>query len=484
VSDWPAGQYDPAVSLAPPAPVTQNGFARIAQDLRGELAGMRDGGFPPGPTSFSLGRTYRFAREPLPILLDAYERFGPVFSIRVFHGRVVFALGPEANHYITVSHAENFNWRESSFGDLIPLLGDGLLTIDAPHHKRARRIMQPAFHHQRVAESIDTMLAEGERAIGALRPGATIDVYGWARELTLRIAMRALFGLDPDDGGHGAQAARAWERALSFYGIDYPRRIPRGPFSPWQRMQRAKRELDAIIYAEIRRRRAEPAGSAGVLGQLLDARDEDGDALSDEEVRDQVMTLMFAGHDTSTATLSFMLHELAGHPDERELVVNELNEVLGEERPSAEQLMGGALPRLEMVLDETLRLYPPAWIGPRRAVAAFELCGRHVPAGAYVNYCSWASHRLPDVFPEPHEFRPERFARERKAALPKGAYVPFGGGSRTCIGMRFGQLENKALATLLLRRRRLERAGDEPLRIRQMPTLGARGGLPMTVAAR
>jgi cytochrome P450 len=101
-----------------------------------------------------------------------------------------------------------------------------------------------------------------------------------------------------------------------------------------------------------------------------------------------------------------------------------------------------------------------------------------------VNYCSWASHRLPDVFPDPHEFRPERFTAERKAALPKGAYVPFGGGSRTCIGMRFGQLEIKALATLLLRRHRLDRASGEPLRIRQMPTLGARGGLPMTVAAR
>jgi cytochrome P450 len=296
--------------------------------------------------------------------------------------------------------------------------------------------------------------------------------------------MRALFGLDPDDGGHGAQAARAWERALSFYGIDYPRRIPRGPFSQWQRMQRARRELDAIIYAEIRRRRGEPAGSAGVLGQLLDARDEDGEALSDEEIRDQVMTLMFAGHDTSTATLSFMLHELAAHPEERELVVRELDDVLGDRRPSAEQLMGGALPRLEMALDETLRLYPPAWIGPRRAVAAFELCGRHVPAGAYVNYCSWASHRLPDVFPDPHEFRPERFTAERKAALPKGAYVPFGAGSRTCIGMRFGQLEVKAIATALLQRFDFSLEPGYRLRTRQMPTIGPRDGLPLIVRRR
>jgi cytochrome P450 len=142
------------------------------------------------------------------------------------------------------------------------------------------------------------------------------------------------------------------------------------------------------------------------------------------------------------------------------------------------------MPRLEMVLDEVLRLYPPAWIGPRRAVEAFDLAGVHVPAGAPVNYSSWASHRLPDVWADPEAFLPERFAPEAKAALPKGAYVPFGGGSRTCIGMRFGEMEIRAIATMVLQRFRLELVPGNTMTIRQMPTLSPRHGLPVTVRAR
>ena len=137
-----------------------------------------------------------------------------------------------------------------------------------------------------------------------------------------------------------------------------------------------------------------------------------------------------------------------------------------------------------MVLDETLRKYPPAWIGPRRSVEHFEFAGHTVPGGAYVNYCSWASHRLPDVLPEPERFAPSASPPEARATLPKGAYVPFGGGSRTCIGMRFGQLEIRTIATLILRRFDVALPEDFRLRIRQMPTIGPKDGLPMTVRPR
>jgi cytochrome P450 len=142
------------------------------------------------------------------------------------------------------------------------------------------------------------------------------------------------------------------------------------------------------------------------------------------------------------------------------------------------------MPYLDMVLDEVLRLYPPAWIGPRRAVRDFEFGGHRVARGAYVNYCSWASHRLPEVFPEPEAFIPERFTRERKAALPRGAYVPFGGGSRICIGKRFGQTEVKLVATKLLQRLRMEALPGRTVTIRQMPTLSPRGGLLMRARPR
>jgi cytochrome P450 len=472
--------YAANVPAVLPAAPTHNPLKRLVGDLRRQATTR---GHPPGPTSPSVARTLQMSSDPLPILLDAYERFGPVFTVRILHLPEIFVLGPEANHYVTVSHAANFLWRDGGFGELEPLLGDGLLTIDGPYHRRTRKMMLPAFHRDRIAEATVLMVDEIERALDAWRPGEVIDLYTWARGLAMRIAMLALLGLDPDHGGAGARAARAFERALSFYGTDFHLRLLRGPGSPWQRMLRARRELDSIVYAEIGRRRRSGEERRDMLGMLLEATDEDGTPLSDREVRDQAITLLFAGHDTTTSTISFLVHELMRNPVERERLETELGEVLGDRAPTAADLSGG-LPRLEMVLDETLRLYPPAWIGPRRAVEAFELCGARVPAGASVNYSSWASHRLPDVWEEPEAFRPDRFAPEAKAALPKGAYVPFGGGSRTCIGMRFGQMEVKAMAALITRRWRLQRVGGPGLSIRQMPTLSPEHGLEVRVLPR
>ncbi|HEY4780022.1 MAG TPA: cytochrome P450, partial [Solirubrobacterales bacterium] len=422
--------------------------------------------------------------DPLPLLLGAYEEHGPIFSMRLLHSRVVFMLGPEANHFVTVGHPENFHWRESSFGDLIPLLGDGLLTVDDDYHDRARAIMMPAFHREQIVASVTAMAAEAERAIAALPVGGIVDVYDWMRNLAMRIAMRALLGLDPDEAGRGGTAAEHFERALGYYGIDFQWRLVRGPGSPWSKMIASRRVLDEIVFGEIARRRADPDPSRqDILSLLVGARGEDGEAFTDREVRDQVMTLMFAGHDTSTSTVTFMLHELARHPDVVAKLHEEQDRVLGREAPNAEQLER-EMPYLEMVLDEVLRLYPPAWIGPRRAVREFEFGGYTVPRDAYVNYCSWASHRIPEVFPDPEAFVPERFTRERKAALPRGAYVPFGGGSRICIGKRFGQTEVKLVATMLLQRLRLDALPGRTIAIRQMPTLSPVGGLRMRVHQR
>jgi cytochrome P450 len=196
------------------------------------------------------------------------------------------------------------------------------------------------------------------------------------------------------------------------------------------------------------------------------------------------MTLLFAGHDTTTSTVSFMFYELARHPDVVSRLQREQDELVSGGEPTSAQLTGGELPELEMVLAETLRKYPPAWVGPRRAIEAFEFEGHTVPARAFVNYSSWASHHLPDVFENPEEFRPERFTPEARAALPKGAYVPFGGGSRTCIGMRFGELEVRTIASAILSRFELSLADGFALRIRQMPTISPRDGLPVLVRER
>jgi cytochrome P450 len=424
------------------------------------------------------------AFDPLSLLLESYERYGPVFTLRIFHGNVIFMLGPEANHHMTVSHAENFRWRDGHMGDLTPLLGDGLLTIDGDFHRRSRRVMLPAFHREHIAQAVGIMVAETERGLADWREGMRVDLYAWTRRVAMRIAMRALFGFEPERPSSGTDPAELFERALSFYSRDYFLQVLRGPGTPFARMCRARAQLDRLIYSEMAHRRRSGQRGEDVMSLLLDAHDEQGRALSDQQVRDEVMTLLFAGHDTTTSTVTFLFHELARHPHVTERLLAERDRVLGERAPSAEQLFSGELPGLDMAVDETLRMYPPAWVGPRRAVRDFEFAGQSVPAGVPVNYSSWASHHLPHVFPDPESFRPERFAPEAKAALPKGAYVPFGGGSRICIGMRFGQLEIKAIASMLLSRFTVELAPGYRLSVRQMPTIGPRGGMPVVVRQR
>src|SRR5882757_5166841 len=164
-----------------PPQMSANPVRRVVGDLAAEWRGR--GRYPPGPSDFSWARTHQVAHDPLPLLLGAYEEHGPIFSMRLLHNRSIFMLGPEANNFITVGHPENFHWRESSFGDLIPLLGDGLLTIDEDYHDRARAIMLPAFHRQQVEASTAAMIVEAEVAIAALRPGDVVDAYDWIRNL-------------------------------------------------------------------------------------------------------------------------------------------------------------------------------------------------------------------------------------------------------------------------------------------------------------
>jgi cytochrome P450 len=471
------------MGFAGPPPLSRNPVRILWGDLSAERRVKVP--FPPGETWPSVTRTRRMAFDPLPLMLESYERYGPVFTLRIFHSNVILMLGPEANHYMTVSHPENFCWREGHMGDLVPLLGDGLLTIDGDFHRRSRRVMLPAFHREHIARSVQTMVSETERAIASWSDGMRVDLYSWARRLAMRIALRALFGIDPDDRPSGAEdPAALFERALSFYSRDYFMQVLRGPGSPFARMQAARARLDTLIYGEIERRRRTGGRGEDILSLLMDARDEEGHALSDLQIRDEVMTLLFAGHDTTTSTVAFLFHELASHPEVLERLVAERDRVVGDRTPTADDLVSGELAELEMALDETLRMYPPAWVGPRRSVRDFEFAGCGVPGGVPVNYSSWATHHLPEVFPDPETFRPERFAPAAKAALPKGAYVPFGAGSRICIGMRFGQLEIKAIAAMVLSRFALQLAPGYRLRIRQMPTIGPRGGMWVTVRAR
>jgi cytochrome P450 len=453
---------------APPPPATSTPRQRILWDLRQERAATVP--YPPGETSFSLPRLNRVANDPLTLGLEYYDRFGPVFTTRLLHLNIVWALGPEANNYILLKDPNNFSWREGSFADLIPLLGDGMLTIDGAFHRANRMALVPAFTKDRITKARELIDAEVKAAIGLWRDGDTLDLMTWTRELALRVAMKALLGFDGWAGevsARGQQAARDFETALSFYGYHPLKQIPRFPGTPWAKMQKAAARLDTVIYEELEKRRQRAASSDDghgddLLGLLLDLQATGGVELDDVHMRDQIMTLMFAGHDTTTATITFLFYELALNPDQ----------------PNDPSF------NLDQAIDETLRLYPPAWVGPRRALEPFELCGHQVPGRAAVNYSSWISHRLPDVWDDPHAFKPERFAPGNVEQIPKGAYVPFGGGSRTCLGMRFGQAEVRSIAAHILQDFRLELQPGYQLRTRQSPTISPRDGLPVTVRKR
>ena len=348
------------MSLAPPEPVSSNPVLRLASDLRAERAAKVP--FPPGDVSFSAARTRRMLVDPLHLLLEAHERYGPVFTLRIFHGQTVFMIGPEANHHMLVSHAKDFSWREGHMGDLIPLLGDGLLTIDGEFHRRSRKVMLPAFHSERIAALSELMDDEIETAVGGWRAGQELDLYGWTRQLAMRIAMRALFGMDPLRSAGRADAAHLFEVALGFWGQPYIWQVMRGPRTPWARMQQARRELDALIYSEIDRRRASGERGEDILSLLIDAADEDGRTLSKQHVRDEVMTLLFAGHDTTTSTVTFLFGELALAPE-------------WADRAAASD------DDLELCLDETLRRYPAGLDRPAQGDGRLRVRRPHRPRG-------------------------------------------------------------------------------------------------------
>ena len=459
-----------------PKRLSQNPLARTVQDLRAEWRAR--GHYPPGPTHPSSHNTWAVVHDPVPMLLDLYERHGPVFTTRLFHGNQIWMLGPEANHYILVSNPGNFVWREGGFADLIPLLGDGLLTIDGAYHDRARRIMMPAFHREQIDASARVMVAETERATADWRDGDIVDVYSWMRDLAMRIAMRALLGLDPDDDGHGVEAARHFELALSFFSTDAHQRVRRDPWSPWHGCTApAPSSIGSCsprssAAGGIRTRRGWMSSHSCFEPRTRTVR-------SSRTPRCAINPdVLFAGHDTSTTTVTFLLYELARNTEganassrarrDRGRRLTRRQPYSG--RPTSrghgrDPAALSALPRGSPARSTRLRV---AGARSQRDVRPILLMGEP-PAPA----CVRRPGRLP----------PERIARSGRPPSPSGAYVP-SGGPRICIGKRFGQTEVKLVAAMLLERFALELLPGHQMTVRQAPTLGPEGGLPMRVRAR
>ncbi|MGO9823247.1 MAG: cytochrome P450 [Solirubrobacteraceae bacterium] len=466
-----------------PEPMEIGLVARIADDVRRERRVRRRAKLPPGSTAPSWSHTARVISDPLNLLLEHERRYGPVFTIRLLHEPIVWAVGAEVNQQILVSDFDAFQWREGRFADMWPLLGDGLLNTDGPYHRDFRMLMLPAFHRDYIAAVSEMMIDEALAGAEALRDGEVIEIYRWVRELAMRIALRALLGIEAADGRERVLAA-AFQASLAIHGEPIPLQLLRIPRSPLARAIAAQQALDTAVRQEIEGRRLRGDPGRGVLGMLLRATDDRGAPLDTGVVRDQAVTLLFAGHDTTTTTFTFMTHELGRNPRVRAAVEEELDGVLGARNPTPADLDGAALPVLERVLKETLRRYPAAWVGPRRTTRDVTLAGVPIPAEVGVHYSSWATHHLPQLYPDPLRFDPDRFLPEREATIPRGGYVPFGGGSRMCLGKRFGEYELRALAAVLFSRLRLEPLSAQQPRVVTTPTLGPKGGLRFVVHAR
>ena len=432
----------------------------------------------PGPQGLDLlSSTAKFARDPIAFFVSSYQRYGSAFRLQAFDFNLTVMLGPQAHRAVFYDHADKLSAR-MGYSLLLPLMDDALPVSDGAHHAQQRRLIQPAFHHGRVGRYLEIMQQQAEACMASWRDGDVIDVNEASRRMTLQIICSAILGVDI--GQDYEAMAHTITHTFDYYTQPGARKLFKIdlPFMDYGRSKRARTQLDGLIFKQIRERRANPIKSDDVLSWLIEAQDEDGTMLSDQSIRDQLLMLIYAGHDTATCSLTWALDLLARHPKIAQLLMEEIR-AHGASALSRAITMNSLreMSYLDMVLSEVLRLYPSVWIGMRGVTQDFEFDGRVIPAGSRVMYSPGASHRLPQYFEEPLTFDPQRFSSERKGNIVPNSYVPFGGGARLCIGMPFAIAELKVLLIALLGRFRFEPVSDKPVKLRYNPTLAPRGAV-------
>ncbi len=402
---------------------------------------------PPGPKGLPIvGNIFQLRRDPLSFMREIQQTHGRMATVQFGKQQVVMFLRPEHVRYLLVEKPRNFV--KYDLGNLRFLLGDGLLTSDGDFHRQQRRLVQPAFHKHRVEGYADTMVHLTEEMLEQWQPGSEVDISREMQQLTLRIILKALFNLDSPT--QSASLGRAITTVItnSIRNFGSVRRLRLDlPFTRYGRMMAGKRELDTFVYNLIKQRRADGRDVGDVLSMLLQAQDE-GNTMTDKQIHDQVFTFIAAGHETARNTMSWTFYLLSQHPHVLEKLLAELHTVLQGRSPSVDDLPH--LPYLDWVINESWRVYPPAWTLIRRAVDAFDLDGYHFPAGTIAVLSQWVLHHLPDIWGDPGVFRPERWDPARGQQVPQWAYFPFGGGPLICIGMPFAELETRLLLATIL----------------------------------
>ncbi len=425
-----------------------------------------------------VGNALQFRRDPLSFVRGVQRAYGDIATIHMGAFPLILCSRPEHVRSILVENARNFTNREFA-ANLRRTLGDGLLTTDGDFHRQQRRLVQPAFHKKRVESYAGIMLQHTHALLETWRPSAEIDILGAMQALTMRIVAKALFDVDVQ--------REAPELGQAFTDvIENPVGLPfslRGlpidlPFTPYHKHMAGLRTLDAYVFGLIARRRAEGRDVGDIVSMLLRAQEE-GASMTDQQVRDQTMTLFAAGHETTANALTWTFYLLSEHPDVREKLLAELVDVLAGRDPTADDLPN--LPYLDAVVTESMRVFPPAWTQGRYAQGEFELEGYRFPAGTTVMVSQWVIHHLPDIWGDPAIFRPERWSETHGRKIPQGAYFPFGAGPRICIGMPFAQMEARLLLATILQRFSPQLVPGWPVVPRPRVTLRPKYGIRMSL---
>jgi cytochrome P450 len=413
-------------------------------------------------------------------------RYGPIASWSLGPRRFYLLNDPALIEELLVARTAAFI-KSRGVQRLERLLGKGLLTSNGAFHLRQRRLVQPAFHRERIAAYATAMVARADRFAATLTPGQTVAIDEAMYRLTLGIAADTLFGadVDADAGTIGFaldEAMAGFPAALSPIGelLDH---LPMVPIV--RRFRAARADLDRIVYGLIDMKRAElAAGRPGddVLSMLLAAREGD-DTMTTEQIRDEAMTIFLAGHETTANTLAWAWWLLAQHPAVAADLERELDAVLGDRLPTAADVP--ALRLTHDVVAETMRLYPPAWVVGRQAAAEAQIGDWTVPRDGIVIACQLVMHRNPRFWREPDAFRPERWSNGETADLPKFAYFPFGGGNRVCIGESFAWTETVLVLATIARRWRFAPApGLTDVPTEPLVTLRPKTAIPLVAAGR
>ncbi len=437
---------------------------------------------PPGPKgNFLLGTLLEAWADPLRMMTDGVREFGEIVGFRFAYMRYVVVADPEGIKHVLVGNHRNYT-KSVNYAGLKVILGNGLLTAEGEPWRKQRKLTQPAFHRERLSGFADTM-AECTRDMldrwDRREDDGTVDAHEEMMRLTFRIVGRTLLSAELD--GEAKAIGEAMGIGIK-WANDYVESVVRLP--PWVptpnniRFNRAKRTIDELMDRIISERRSSTERRDDLLGMLMEMKDEEtGEGMSDKQLRDELLTLVLAGHETTANALSFALHVLSQHPDVLLALRREADEVLAGRMPTLADV-----PRLTytgQVIEEVMRLYPPAWALERQAIEDDVINGYRIPKGAVIGIAPWVTHRLPRLWPNPEGFDPSRFTKEAKEARHKHAYLPFGGGPRTCIGNAFAMMELQIVLPMIIQRYRLDLVPGFRMELEPTITLRPKKGVPM-----